>query len=164
MVSDLKIEGFKIVAITDLNLAKLPGYEQYDEGIKADYFVKNPDGSEYVGKVWPGDSAFPDFTRAAVRQWWGTLYSDFVKTGIRGFWNEMNEPSVFERADKTMPLDTVHNVEGRKTDHREIHIVFGMENARYLRGTAALAARRSPVRSYSSRLCGRGTLRRNLDR
>ena len=130
MVSDLKTEGFKIVAITDLHLAKLPGYKPYDEGIKGNYFVKNPDGSVYVGKVWPGDSVFPDFTRAAVRQWWGTLYSDFVKTGIRGFWNDMNEPSVFERADKTMPLDTVHSVEGRKTDHREIHNVFGMENAR----------------------------------
>jgi alpha-glucosidase len=50
--------------------------------------------------------------------------------GIRGFWNDMNEPSVFERADKTMPLDTVHSVEGRETDHREIHNVFGMENVR----------------------------------
>jgi alpha-glucosidase len=50
--------------------------------------------------------------------------------GIRGFWNDMNEPSIFERLDKTMPLDTVHSVEGRKTDHREIHNVFGMENAR----------------------------------
>ena len=130
MVSDLKGEGFKIIAITDLHLAKLPGYKPYDEGLKGDYFVKNPDGSVFVGKVWPGDSVFPDFTREAVRQWWGTLYTDFVKTGVRGFWNDMNEPSVFERADKTMPLDTVHSVEGRKTDHREIHNVFGMENAR----------------------------------
>jgi alpha-glucosidase (family GH31 glycosyl hydrolase) len=87
----LEDRRFQDRAITDLNLAKLPGYKQYDEGIKADYFVKNPDGSEYVGKVWPGDSVFPDFTRAAARQWWGTLYSDFVKTGIRGFWNDMND-------------------------------------------------------------------------
>jgi alpha-glucosidase len=65
-----------------------------------------------------------------VRQWWGSLYTDFVKMGVRGFWNDMNEPAVFLRADKTMPLNTVHNVEGRKTDHREIHNVFGMENAR----------------------------------
>jgi len=130
MVSDLKSEGFKIVAITDLHLAKLPGYKPYEEGIQGDYFVKNPDGSVYSGKVWPGDSVFPDFTRDAVRKWWGTLYAEFVKMGIRGFWNDMNEPSVFERVDKTMPLDNVHNVEGRKTDHREIHNVFGMENAR----------------------------------
>src|SRR5438128_1323122 len=130
MVEDLRNEGFKIVTITDLHLAKLPGYKPYDEGLARDYFVKNPDGSVYVGKVWPGESVFPDFTRAEVRQWWGTLYADFVKRGIRGFWNDMNEPAIFERPDKTMPLETVHSVEGRKTDHREIHNVFGMENAR----------------------------------
>ena len=130
MVHDLKDEGFKIIAITDLHIAHLPGYKPYDEGEKAGYFVKNPDGSEYVGKVWPGDAVFPDFTRAEVRRWWGTLYKDFTDIGIRGFWNDMNEPALFERADKTMPLDTVHDVEGRKTDHREIHNVFGMQNAR----------------------------------
>lgn len=130
MVNDLKGQGFKIIAITDLHIAKLEGSKPYDEGIRGDYFVKNPDGSVYVGKVWPGDSVFPDFTRQAVREWWGSLYADFVKAGIRGFWNDMNEPAIFERADKTMPLDTVHSVEGRKTDHREIHNVFGMENAR----------------------------------
>jgi alpha-glucosidase len=130
MVKDLRDEGFKIVAITDLHIAELPGYKPYDEGIKSDYFVKNRDGSVYVGKVWPGDSVFPDFTRDQVRRWWGTLYSDFVNDGIRGFWNDMNEPSVFAVPSKTMPLDVVHSVDGRKTDHREIHNVFGMENAR----------------------------------
>ena len=130
MVKDLGQEGFKIIAITDLHIAHLPGYKPYDEGHRGDYFVKNPDGSEYVGKVWPGDSVFPDFTRAEVRRWWGTLYKEFTDEGIRGFWNDMNEPALFERLDKTMPLDTVHSVEGRKTDHREIHNVFGMQNAR----------------------------------
>ena len=128
MVKDLKSAGFKLVLITDLHIAKSPGYKPYDEGIAHDYFVKNPDGSVYVGKVWPGDSVFPDFTRAEVRQWWGSLYADFVKMGVRGFWNDMNEPSVFKREDKTMPLDVVHRVDGRKTDHREIHNVYGMEN------------------------------------
>lgn len=130
MVKDLKDEGFKLVTITDLHIARLPGYAPYVEGHKHGYFVKNPDGSEYVGKVWPGDSVFPDFTRKEVREWWGTLYTDFVKMGVRGFWNDMNEPSVFETPTKTMPLDVVHSVEGRKTDHREIHNVFGMENVR----------------------------------
>ncbi len=130
MVHDLKDEGFKIITITDLHIARLPGYKPYDEGEKGGYFVKNPDGSDYEGKVWPGDSVFPDFTRAEVRRWWGTLYKDFTDIGVRGFWNDMNEPSVFERLDKTIPLDAVHSVEGRKTDHREVHNVFGMQNAR----------------------------------
>ena len=65
-------------------------------------FVKNPDGSVFVGQVWPGPSVFPDFTRAQTRLWWGTLYKDFSKMGIDGFWNDMNEPSVFNDL-KTMP-------------------------------------------------------------
>ena len=130
MVSDLRRDGFKLVTITDLHIAKVPGYKPYDEGMAHDYFVKNPDGSVYVGPVWPGPSVFPDFTRSAVRDWWGTLYEDFVNMGVRGFWNDMNEPSVFVYPTKTMPLDTVHYVEQRKTDHREIHNVFGMGNVR----------------------------------
>jgi alpha-glucosidase len=128
MVRDLKNEGFNLVTIVDLHIAKVPGTKPYDEGLAKDFFLKNRDGSVYTGKVWPGDSVFPDFTRADVRKWWGSLYADFVKAGVRGFWNDMNEPSIFLRTDKTMPLDTVHNVEGRKADHREIHNVYGMEN------------------------------------
>ncbi len=51
--------------------------------------------------------------------------------GGAGFWNDMNEPSVFFRADKTMPLDTVHRLDdGTTIDHRAAHNIFGMENAR----------------------------------
>ena len=130
MVADLKAEGFQLVVITDLHLKKEPGYQPYDEGLAGDHFVKNPDGSLYVGKVWPGDCVFPDFTRPATRQWFGTLYADFMKMGIRGFWDDMNEPAVFTYPEKTMPLDTVHRVDGRTATHREIHNVYGMENAR----------------------------------
>jgi alpha-glucosidase len=130
MVKDLKDEGIKLVLITDLHVAKAPGTKPYDEGMKLGAFVKNSDGSVYVGKVWPGDSVFPDFTRADAREFWGALYSEFTRMGVRGFWNDMNEPSIFQRADKTMPLDTVHYFENRKTDHREAHNILGMENAR----------------------------------
>jgi len=130
MIKDLRQQGFKLITITDLHIAKVPGSKPYDEGIAHDYFVKKADGSVYVGPVWPGDSVFPDFTRAAVRDWWGSLYKDFVNDGIRGFWNDMNEPAVFVFPQKTMPLDNIHYVEQRKTDHREIHNVLGMQNAR----------------------------------
>jgi alpha-glucosidase len=130
MVKDLTNTGWKTVFITDLHIAAVPGYKPFDEGEKNGYFVKNPDGTTFIGPVWPGPSAFPDFTRAEVRKWWGSLYADFVNMGVRGFWNDMNEPAVFNRPDKTMPLDIVSSVEGRKTDEREIHNVFGLENVR----------------------------------
>src|SRR5260370_38078766 len=51
--------------------------------------------------------------------------------GLAGFWNDMNEPSIFLRVDKPMPLDTVHRLDDDTTrDHRAIHNVFGMENVR----------------------------------
>jgi alpha-glucosidase len=78
---------------------------------------------------------FPDFTRASTRAWWGSLYKDFVDNGIAGFWNDMNEPAVFETPTKTMPLDVVHRIQGdgfapRTASHAEIHNVYGMENSR----------------------------------
>jgi alpha-glucosidase len=78
---------------------------------------------------------FPDFTRAATRQWWGGLYADFIADGFSGFWNDMNEPAVFETPTKTMPLDNLHRIESddfatRDATHSEIHNVYGMQNTR----------------------------------
>ncbi len=133
MVSGLRAQGFRLVTITDLHIKKDLGhnYAPYDSGIKNDVFVKNPDGSIFVGTVWPGASVFPDFTLTRARDWWGTLYKDFVGMGVAGFWNDMNEPALFERADKTMPLETMHRLDdGTALDHRAIHNVYGMENVR----------------------------------
>jgi len=137
MIKDLRAQHLRTVVITDLHIADLPnaGYKPYDEGAAGDHFVKNPDGSTYVGVVWPGKAVFPDFTQQKSREWWGTLYSDFVAKGIAGFWNDMNEPAVFEVSSKTMPDDVQHRIEEpgfatRTATHLEIHNVFGMQNTR----------------------------------
>ncbi len=137
MIKDLQAQHLHTILITDLHLANLPhqGYKPYDEGIAGDHFVHNPDGSVYTGVVWPGPAVFPDFTQKASRDWWGTLYSEFVHDGVAGFWNDMNEPSVFQVASKTMPDNVRHRIDEpgfakRTANHLEIHNVFGMENSR----------------------------------
>ncbi len=137
LVADLRRQHFHLVTITDLHIAHAPnqGYAPYDAGKAGDHFVKNPDGSEFIGVVWPGPAVFPDFTRAQTREWWGGLYREFVQDGVAGFWNDMNEPSVFEVPSKTMPLNTVHRIEEpgfttRTATHAEIHNIFGLENVR----------------------------------
>ena len=128
MIKQLGDEGFKVITITDLHIAKAD-YPPYNEGMKQDVFVHNPDGSVYVGKVWPGDSVFADFTNEKARQFWGSLYAEFVKDGVAGFWNDMNEPAIFLTPTKTMPLDVVHHPDwGGVATEREIHNVFGMLN------------------------------------
>ncbi len=137
MIKDLRALHLRTVVITDLHIADLPnsGYKPYDEGTAGNHFVKNPDGSTYVGVVWPGKAVFPDFTQKASREWWGTLYSDFVAKGVSGFWNDMNEPAAFLVPSKTMPDETRHRIEEpgfttRVANHLEIHNVFGMQNTR----------------------------------
>jgi alpha-glucosidase len=137
LVSDLRKQNFHLVLITDLHIAHVAnqGYAPYDSGEAGNHFVKKADGTEFVGVVWPGPAVFPDFTRAQTRQWWGGLYKDFVKDGVAGFWNDMDEPAVFDGPGKTMPLDNIHRIDEpgfakRAATHAEIHNIVGLENAR----------------------------------
>ncbi len=137
LAGDVGAEGFKLVAITDLHIAYAPnqGYAPYDSGAAGDRFVRTANGEVYVAPVWPGPSVFPEFTEAKTRAWWGSLYKDFVADGIAGFWNDMNEPSIFDTPSKTMPADVRHRIDSddfapRTAGHFEIHNVYGMENSR----------------------------------
>ncbi|NUS39975.1 MAG: DUF4968 domain-containing protein [Lysobacter sp.] len=131
MLADLRAQGLRTVLITDLHIEQQAGYAPYDSGLRADAFVHRRDGSLYVGKVWPGASVFPDFTLARVRDWWGGLYRGFVAMGAAGFWNDMNEPSVFDGPGGTMPDDVMHRLDdGRTLAHPVLHNAYGMQNAR----------------------------------
>jgi alpha-glucosidase len=139
LIADLKAQHLHLVTITDLHIAHQPkNYAPYETGHAGDNFVKAADGKEFVGVVWPGPAVFPDYTRAQTRDWWGTLYKEFATEGVSGFWNDMNEPSVFGGPGNTMPLDNIHRIEGasaegfadRTATHAEIHNIFGMQNER----------------------------------
>ena len=130
-------KDFHLVMITDLHVAYLPhsNYMPFMTGEAGDHFLHNPNGSLYVGDVWPGPSVFPDFTQADTRKWWGGLYQQFYSYGVGGFWNDMNEPSVFDTPTKTIPLDVVGQIKGpgwktRTVTQRAIHNIMGIENSR----------------------------------
>jgi alpha-glucosidase len=137
LISDLRADGFRTVTILDAHPEKKVGTVPYDTGLAGDHFVKNPDGSVYEAPVWPSQaekdanpSVFPDFSKPAARDWWGGLYKILLDVGVAGIWNDMNEPAIFDVATGTMPLDVVHDNEGQKTTHREIHNVYGLLNTR----------------------------------
>jgi alpha-glucosidase len=134
MIADFAAVGMKVITIIDPGIKQDPGYWVYDEGLKGNHFVKLPDGSSYTGEVWPGVCVFPDFTRDETRAWWGTLYKMLVEAGVKGFWNDMNEPAVFVNTDdqvvRTMALDAIHDDRGQMTSHRKSHNVYGMLMAR----------------------------------
>ena len=134
MVADFKAKGVQTVVITDLHVKSYqsvpsPGYAPYDTGAAGDHFIRGQKGF-FEGPVWPGASVFPEFTRAATRQWWGGLYRGFVEQGVAGFWNDMNEPALFVK-DKTFPEDVQHRLDdGTSAAHTLVHNAYGSLNAR----------------------------------
>ena len=90
MVRKLNSMGFHLATIVDPGIKIEKGYFAYDEGLANNYFAKYPDGSNYIGSVWPGRCHFPDFTKEQVRKWWGASFNRLSDAGVEGFWNDMN--------------------------------------------------------------------------
>ncbi|MDQ0352176.1 alpha-glucosidase [Alkalibacillus filiformis] len=125
LVSDLKEQGVRSVPIVDPGVKVDSEYETYVEGITDDLFCKYIEGNLFFGDVWPGKSAFPDFAKTKTRSWWGRKHQFYTDLGIEGIWNDMNEPAVFNET-KTMDVQVVHDQDGEKKTHRELHNVYGM--------------------------------------
>ena len=127
MLDDLEGMGFKNVVIVDPGIKVEKGYKAFEEGLSKDLFIKYPDGTNYTGQVWPGWCHFPDFTNPKTREWWGSSFKGYIKDGIDGFWNDMNEPATWGQR---FPDLVEADFDGQKTSHREWHNVYGMQMAR----------------------------------
>lgn len=93
--ADLKAQGIRLVPIIDAGVRIDPNDPTRTEGLEKGYFCKKADGTPFVAAVWPGKAYFADFLRPEVREWFGHKYKALTDCGIEGFWNDMNEPSLF---------------------------------------------------------------------
>lgn len=133
--------GFKLTNIFDPAIRTLPGFSVYEDGTNKDLWVKNPDGSNFQGKLWPWsldaqpNSVYPNFMSQKTRDWWSMQYKPMFDTGVDGIWNDVNEPVSFVAKDHwTLPLDAVlEDDNGVKHTHEEVHNIFPLmeEKASY---------------------------------
>ena len=131
MVAELAQDGFKTVVIIDPGIKIDKEYSVYKEALEKDYFCKRADGPYMKGKVWPGECNFPDYTNPAVREWWAGLFKELIsEIGVKGVWNDMNEPAVMEVPNKTFPMDVRHVYDGNPCSHRKAHNIYGTQMAR----------------------------------
>lgn len=71
-------------------------YLVFFDGQDQDVFLKNPDGSLYIGAVWPGYSVFPDFLANNTYSWWKDALEDWRdNVQYDGIWLDMNEALSF---------------------------------------------------------------------
>lgn len=118
-VEEMQSQNIHLIPIIDAGCKAESGYFVDDEGVEKGYFVKEADGSEFVGVVWPGEVHFPDFLNPDARRWFGDKYKILMDQGIDGFWNDMNEPAIFysPKGCRKLLEKTAHKiVSGEMTD------------------------------------------------
>jgi len=125
MIRELHRDGVKIVAIVDPGIKVDEDYEVYTSGEELDVYCKYRE-RPYRGAVWPGMCNFPDYSLPRAIEWWGDWYKVLTDMGIDGFWNDMNEPSVFSGPNGTMPPGVMHYNFGNPVQHKYIHNVYGL--------------------------------------
>ena len=94
-VKNIKKKGFRLIPIIDAGVKIESGYDVYEEGVANDYFCLDSEDAPFVAAVWPGKCHFPDFLNPEARRWFGLQYGKLIDQGIEGFWNDMNEPTIF---------------------------------------------------------------------
>ncbi|KAJ7627419.1 glycosyl hydrolases family 31-domain-containing protein [Roridomyces roridus] len=100
-ITELASNNQHFIPIVDAAIAKEVNstdvYDPYRRGAELGVFMKNPDGSEYVGQVWPGYTVFPDWFAPNTTSWWTESLRNWSQSGIEfsGIWLDMNEASSF---------------------------------------------------------------------
>jgi alpha-glucosidase len=96
MLERLAEQGYRTITIVDPGIKYEPGYWVFDQAIERNVLCMTEGGAIYLGQVWPGKTAFPDFVTQEARDWWGELNARHVQSGLSGIWNDMNEPATGE--------------------------------------------------------------------
>lgn len=142
MLKKLRKIGFRVVVIIDPGVKADSSYFVAQQGLAGNHFLQYPDGEVFRGEVWPGVSYFPDFSRPATAKWWSGLFAGLLGEGVAGFWNDMNEPSVWGRA---FPEEVIFDDSGLHSSQKKMHNMYGflMAKAAY-KGMLALRPNRRP--------------------
>lgn len=126
MGEQLDSHGRQLVVIIDPHIKNEDGYSVVSELKSKDLAVHNKEEKIYEGWCWPGSSHWIDCFNPKAIDWWKSLfqYDKFKGTLTNTFiWNDMNEPSVFNGPETTMPKDNLHY---GNWEHRDIHNLNGL--------------------------------------
>ena len=71
-------------------------YQTYNRGNASNSYMLNPDGTTYIGAVWPGYTVFPDWLAENSHAWWADEMIRWHNSiAYDGAWIDMSEVSSF---------------------------------------------------------------------
>uniref|UniRef100_H3CS37 Alpha glucosidase 2 n=1 Tax=Tetraodon nigroviridis TaxID=99883 RepID=H3CS37_TETNG len=170
MIADLHAHHQRYVLILDPGISSTQpegSYWPYEDGMKRDVFIRDWEGNVILGKVWPGLTAYPDFSNAETHEWWYDSLKRFhQKVPFDGLWIDMNEPSNFlEGSTKGCPSTSLENppytpgilggslksktlcasAQQKLSSHYNLHNLYGLMEAQ---ATASALKRIVPKRPF----------------
>lgn len=127
MIRKIEAKGRSVVTIVDPHVKKDDSYPTYKLAKDRGLYVKNSDGTtDYEGDCWPGRSSYLDLLNPEVREYLADRYllENYEGSTERLWtWNDMNEPSVFNGVEMSIPRDTRHH---GGWENREVHNIYGL--------------------------------------
>lgn len=88
-------DRYKYIPIIDAGIKVGEGIG-YTEGKRRGVFIKDANGSEFQGKVWPGVTTYVDFFHPNASSYWSYMLNVlYNKVKFSGIWLDMNEYSNF---------------------------------------------------------------------
>jgi alpha 1,3-glucosidase len=86
------------------------------------------DNIPFQGECWCKEAVYLDFYNQVVREYWGQLYHNrteyFLADNIH-IWNDMNEPSVFDHSELTLPKTATFKYNETIYQTRDSHNIYG---------------------------------------
>jgi alpha-glucosidase len=126
-IQGFKNRGVRLVPIIDAGCKIEAGYPVYEEGVESGYYCVDKNNQPFVGAVWPGLVHYPDFLNPEAQKWFGKKYHQLLDLGIEGFWNDMNEPSIFYTKDSlSRSLEKSRQIKDHNLD---IHGFFELKDS-----------------------------------
>jgi alpha 1,3-glucosidase len=125
MIDDVASKGRNMVTIVDPHIKRDSDYPLHAIATQDSLYVKTKEGSDFEGHCWPGASSYLDFLNPKAREAYAKEYVKYHgATHNLHTWNDMNEPSVFNGPEMTLPKDVTHD--NGNVEHREIHNIYGL--------------------------------------
>jgi alpha-glucosidase len=140
-IDEVHSRGVRVITIVDHSVRVDQNYEVFISGLGK--YCETSNGDLFVGKLWPGNSVYPDFFREETRDWWSELISKWLSQGVDGIWLDMNEPTDFtkvyeildifketpiqikdDRFYTTFPDNVVHEIKGNKVPHPKVRNAY----------------------------------------
>ena len=142
MNSEIEAAGRRITLIFDPHIKVSEDYFVYANGYDiqtlpsnqttgnvSNIFIReNTESTKpFYGDCWPNNSTWIDTLNVNAQDFWANLFSQFEGSNyLYSAWNDMNEPSVFDTASKTMNLNAVHvKADGTMVEHMDFHNAYG---------------------------------------